>query len=428
MARLQIPTALHYADYRRYTVARLLWALASQMLVVAVGYQVYMISKNPFDLGLIGLSQFLPFIVLTLPAGHIADTFDRRRVLIVCYGLLTVCAGALAVITITEPANVGPIIALMMLYGAARSLALPTAQALVPNLVPTADFPSAVAFSSTTYQTATIVGPALGGILLVIGPQVVYLAAVGFLAMATIFMTRLRHGGRSTNDGPRKAISVTTLLSGVQFVRSRPIILGSISLDMFAVLFGGAVALLPIYATDILHVGPTGLGLLRAAPAVGALAAAVTLGIVPLRRRAGPWLFGSVAAFGVATVAFAVSTTFLISIAALVAMGCADMISVYCRNLVVQLATPDEIRGRVSAVNGVFVGASNELGEFESGITAAWWGPVGASLVGGVITIGVAITWAVLFPMLRRMDRFPTLPATGEPLIAAEQELAERGP
>jgi MFS family permease len=426
MVRPQIPSALQYPDYRRYTAARLLWALASQMLIVAVGYQVYTISHNPFDLGLIGLSQFLPFIVLTLPAGHIADTFDRRRVLILCYGLLTVVAAALAVITITEPANAAPIIALMMLYGAARSIALPTAQSLVPNLVPTADFPSAVAFSSTTYQTATIVGPAVGGILLVIGPQIVYLAAVIFLAMATLLMTRLRHGGRSTEGGPRKAVSVATLLSGVQFVRSRPIILGSISLDMFAVLFGGAIALLPIYATDILHVGPTGLGLLRAAPAVGALVTAITLGVVPLRRRAGPWLFGTVAAFGVGTVVFSLSTTFVITLGALVVMGCADMVSVYVRNLVVQLATPDEIRGRVSAVNGVFVGASNELGEFESGVTAAWWGPVGASLVGGLVTIGVAITWAVLFPMLRTMDRFPTLP-TVEPLVAAEEEVAERG-
>ncbi len=423
---MQVPGALRYADFRWYTSARLLWAFASQMLIVAVGYQVYTITRNPLDLGLIGLSQFLPFIVLTLPAGHIADAFDRRKVLILCYALLTVCAAALAVVSIADPAGAGPIIVLMILYGAARALALPTAQALVPNLIPTADLPSAVAFTSTTFQVATIAGPALGGVLLLFGPHVVYAATVVFLAAATLLMTRLKREGPG-DARERKATSLTSLLLGVQFVRKNPIVIGSISLDMFAVFFGGAVALLPIYATDILNVGPTGLGLMRAAPAVGALVAAVVLGLRPLRRRVGPWLFGSVATFGVATVVFAVSTSFALTLAALAVMGLSDMISVYVRNLVVQLATPDDIRGRVSAVNGVFIGASNELGEFESGVTAAWWGPIGASLVGGVATIAVAVAWAILFPVLRTMDRLPDSPRVSSVPLAGE-EVAERSP
>jgi MFS family permease len=401
------PAALALPDFRWYIGGRLLWALASQILTVAVGFQVYEISRNPFDLGLIGVSQFLPFVVLTLPAGHMADAFDRRRVLLVCYGLLTVCAAALAVVAVSDPSNTGPIIALMTLYGAARALSAPTSQALLPNLVPKGDFPSAVAFSSTIFQVATIVGPGIGGLLLLAGPQAAYLAAVAFLLLATVMLLRVRAGGRPAEAASREPLSVDALLSGVRFVRTRPIVLGSISLDMFAVLFGGAVALLPIYATDILHVGPTGLGLLRGAPAVGGLAAALVLSVRPLRRHAGPWIFGSVAVFGVATVVFAMSTDFPLSLGALAIMGSADMISVYIRNLVVQLATPDEIRGRVSAVNGVFIGASNELGEFESGVTAAWWGAVPAAVVGGILTVVVAVTWAGLFPVLRQLDRFP---------------------
>lgn len=410
----RVPGALRHADFRRYTLSRMLWAIASQMLTVAVGYQVYTISRNPLDLGLIGVSQFLPFIVLTLPAGHIADAFDRRRVLVLCYALLTACGAGLAVVTIADPSSTGPIIALMTLYGAARSLATPVSQALVPNLVPLRDFPGAIAFTSTTFQFATIVGPAIGGVLLVAGAEVVYVTTVACLLVATVLVLGLRSGGRRQDAPGRAPVSIETLLSGVRFVRSRPIVLGSISLDMFAVLFGGATALLPIYATDILDVGPTGLGLLRAAPAVGALVAAVALGVRPLGERVGPWLFGSVAAFGVGTIVFAVSTSFALSLAALAFMGLSDMISVYIRNLIVQLATPDEIRGRVSAVNGVFIGASNELGDFESGITAAWWGPVAAALVGGLVTVAVAAAWAWRFPGLRRMDRFPRLAASVE--------------
>ncbi len=405
----RVPGALRHADFRRYTVSRLLWTLASQMLTVAVGYQVYVISRNPFDLGLIGLSQFLPFIALTLPAGHIADAFDRRRVLVLCYALLTLCGAALAVVTVADPSSTGPIIALMTLYGAARALATPVSQALVPNLVPVTELPGAIAFTSTTWQFATIVGPAIGGILLVAGAEVVYTATVVCLVGATILVVGLRQGGRVAGGPSREPVSMATLLSGVHFVRSRPIVLGSISLDMFAVLFGGAVALLPIYATDILDVGPTGLGLLRAAPAVGALVAALALGVRPLTSRVGPWLFGSVAVFGLGTIVFAVSTVFVVSLVALLVMGLSDMVSVYIRSLIIQLATPDEIRGRVSAVNGVFIGASNELGDFESGITAAWWGPVPAALVGGLATVVVAVAWAWLFPGLRRMTRFPEM-------------------
>ncbi len=423
--RFSRPEALDYVAYRRYVTARTLWALASQMLAIAVAFQVYSISRDPLDLGLIGLAVFLPFVVLTLPAGHIADTYDRQRVLVVCYGLLTLCAVALIVITLIGPPDPRPIIALMILYGAARAIALPAAQAMVPNLVPPAVLPNAVAFNSTTYQTATIIGPAIGGVLLVFGAGFAYGAAALCLLAATLLMTRVHVLGPAT-DRPRGALTVASLMSGIQFVRRQPMVLGAISLDMFAVLFGGAVALLPIYALDILHVGPTGLGIMRAAPAVGAVVMAVTLGALPLRRRVGRWLFVSVAIFGMATVVFALSRSFPLTLAALVVMGSVDMISVYIRNLVVQLATPDAIRGRVSAVNGVFVGASNELGEFESGTTAALWGPVTAVLVGGLATIAVAASWAVLFPMLRTMDRFPD-PAAVPGADVAAAEASERG-
>lgn len=399
--------ALRHPDFRRYLVAQLLWALASQMMTVAVGYQVYMLSRNPLDLALVGLSQFLPFVVLVLPAGHAADVFDRRRLLQLTYGVQAMFALAMTLVAISSPTSTGPIIALMTLVGVARAISLPTTQSIRPNLVDVEDYPNAVALSSTSFQIATIAGPAVGGILLLGGEAVVYGTSVVLLLIATAMALRLRRGGRSDGSPSKASLTMAGILSGVSFVRRQPLVLGAISLDMFAVLFGGAVALLPIYATDILHVGPVGLGLLRSAPAVGALIAALWLGIRPFQDRVGMRLFASVGAFGVAVVVFAVSTSFVVSIVALTFMGTADMVSVYIRNLVVQLSTPDAIRGRVSAINGVFVGASNELGDFESGITAAAWGAVTAAVVGGVMVIAVAVAWAVLFAPLLRMDRFP---------------------
>ncbi len=390
----------------RYLTARFISSLAVQMLVVAVGYQVYAVTGSALDLGLIGLSQFLPFIVLALPAGHVADVVDRRRILAITLGLLVVVAVGLAAVAASRPTDATPVLLLMALFGAARAFSAPASQSILVNLVPAGEFGNAVALSSSTYQVATVVGPALGGVLLLAGTTTVYGVVAAMLALSTVLVAVLRSGGREA-DAVAEPMSARSLFSGIGFVRSRPIVLGSISLDMFAVLFGGATALLPIYAADILHVGPDGLGLLRAGPAVGATVVGALLATRSLDHRLGAWLFGGVAGFGVATVVFAVSTAFFVSLLALVVMGAADMVSVYVRHSLVQLVTPDAIRGRVSAVNAVFINASNELGEFESGLTASWWGAAAAATVGGVAVIGVAVVWAVAFPMLRRLDRFP---------------------
>ena len=398
-------TVLRHPDLRRYLSARLLVGVATQVQTVAVGWQVFSVSGDPFDLGLVALSQFLPFILLILPAGHVADRYDRRHVQLLTYVLLAVCAAVLLAISLAGVTDTAPVFGVMVLFGIARAFNQPTGQALLPNLAPIRLFPQAVAANSSLGQVATIAGPAIGGVLVVVGVAVAYALSVVLLVAGVLLVSRLRGGGREERS--REPVSWSTLLSGITFVRSRPIVLGSISLDLFAVLFGGATALLPIYAGEILDVGPVGLGVMRAAPAVGAalLAAAVT--VRPIRRHVGRWMFGGVVAFGVATIVFGFSTSLALSLAALVVMGAGDMVSVYIRHLLVQLETPDEIRGRVSAVNSVFIGASNELGEFESGVTAAWWGIVPAVVIGGGATVAVALAWSRLFPVLRRLDRFP---------------------
>jgi hypothetical protein len=353
----------------------------------------------------VALSQFLPFILLILPAGHVADRYDRRRVQLVTYAILAACAAALLALALAGIEDLAPVFGVMVLFGVARAFNQPTGQALLPNIAPPGTFPQAVALNSSLGQIATIAGPALGGALVILGIGVAYGLAFVLLIIGVLLVTRLRGGGRMETS--REPVSWQSLLSGITFVRSRPVVLGSISLDLFAVLFGGATALLPIYAGEILDVGPAGLGVMRAAPAVGAAILAAALTVRPLRRHAGRWMFGGVVAFGIATIVFGVSTSFALSLGALVVMGAGDMVSVYIRHLLVQLETPDEIRGRVSAVNSVFIGASNELGEFESGVTAAWWGVIPAVVVGGAATIAVAAAWAWLFPSLRRLDRFP---------------------
>jgi MFS family permease len=401
--------SLGYPDVRRYLTARFVVAVAVQMQTVAVGWQVFQITHNPFDLGLIGLSQFLPFIVLVLPAGQLSDRYDRRRIVLACYLIAALAAGALATLSWSANTAVVPIFAVMALFGIVRALIMPTTQALLPNLVPATVFGNAVALNTSLLEVATIGGPAVAGVLILLGTTSVYvICAVLFLAGATITL-RLREGGRTQAAEP---ISMRSLFSGISFVRGNRSVLGSISLDLFAVLFGGAMALLPAFAIDVLHVGSTGLGLLRAAPALGAGVAGAVLAVRPIRTAVGRWLFGCVALFGVATLVFGISTSFVLSLLALVVLGGADMVSMYIRHLLVQLQTPDAIRGRVSAVNAVFIGASNELGEFESGVTAAWWGIVPAVLVGGVATIAVAFIWSSLFPSLRRLDRFPGAAST----------------
>jgi MFS family permease len=400
--RLQV---LGLPDLRRYLLARFSAGVASQVQTVAVGWQVFSLTGDPFDLGLVALSQFLPFILLILPAGHVADRYDRRRIQTLTYALLAVCAVTLLGLFMAGLDDTGPIFGVMVVSGIARAFNQPTSQALLPNLVPPASLPQAMAVTSSLGQVATIAGPAIGGVLVLTGVGTAYGLATVLLLLAVVLIFALSGGRRAA--GWAEPVSWRSFLSGITFVRSRPVILGSISLDLVAVLFGGAEALLPIYAGEVLDVGPVGLGIMRAAPAVGAAILAATLTVRPLRRRVGRWMFGGVFAFGVATIVFGLSTSFAISLAALVVMGAGDMVSVYIRHLLVQLETPDEIRGRVSAVNAVFIGASNELGEFESGITAAWWGIVPAVVIGGAATIVVAGVYTRLFRGLWRLDRFP---------------------
>ena len=374
------------------------------MQTVAVGWQVYEITKDPLDLGLIGLSQFLPFVLLVLPAGHFADRHTRQKLLSACYGLELVCALLLLVFSLSGLSVVWPVFAVMVLFGVARAFAMPTGQALLPNVVPPALFGRAVAVNSTTWQLSTIAGPAVGGLVYLMGAEVVYATVAVLLASAVLLML-----GVKAPPPVRSSESVTfdSLLEGLRFVFRRRIILGAISLDLFAVLFGGATALLPAYASDILQVGPDGLGLLRAAPGVGAAVVALALAWKPLTERVGPAMLLGVGVFGVATVVFGLSENFLVSMMALAVLGAADMVSVYIRHMLVQLETPDAIRGRVSAVSAVFIGASNELGEFESGVTAAWWGLRPAVVVGGVASVAIAGLWTRWFPQLRGLSRFP---------------------
>ncbi len=395
---------LEYPDFVRFLSARLLASIAVQMQTVAVGWQIYAITRDPLDLGFVGLSQFLPFVLLVLPAGHVADRHNRALILSLCIALEFFCALALLAFTLSGLTVVWPVFAVMVVFGVARAFSMPAGQAIVPNLVPSSLFSRAVAVNSSTWQVSTIIGPAIGGLVYLAGPDVVYGTVAGLLAGAFLLIVGVK---TSKPARPDKPDSWQTLLEGLRFVWRRKVILGAVSLDLFAVLFGGAVALLPAYASDILHVGPDGFGWLRAAPGIGAAVIAIALATRPITRHVGAKMFAGVAVFGVATVVFGLSHDYLLSLAALVVIGASDMVSVYIRHMLVQLETPDEIRGRVSAVNAVFIGASNELGDFESGVTAAWWGLKPAVVVGGVVSFALAGIWMRAFPALRNIDRFP---------------------
>lgn len=399
---------LRYRDYAAYAATRFCTTLCWQMLSVAVGWQVYALTHDPLDLGYLGLVQFLPFVSLVLPGGHVADHTDRRLVLMISYAGSAICAIVLGWLSLTGSQSVWPIFAVMTAYGAGRAFWMPAGQAMTPNLVPVEAFPSAVALNSMLFEAGVIVGPALGGVLYLIGPAVVYgTVAVLLLVSLTLLSTIKPVKPREAADGTQTA----ALLDGLRYVLHRRALLGAISLDLFAVLFGGATALLPAYARDVLQVGPAGLGLLRTAGGLGATITALVLVLMPIERHVGRWMFSGVALFGVATIVFGLSRNFAVSLAALVLLGIGDMVSVYIRHVLIQLETPDAIRGRVSAVGSMFVGASNELGEFESGLTAGWFGLVPAVVLGGVATLVVVASYLKLFPQLRTMDRFRRRPA-----------------
>ena len=402
----------HQRPFVLYWLARVSTALAHQMITVGVGWQMYALTGSALDLGLVGLAQFVPSVLLLLLAGHVADRHDRRRVLQMCavaeaLAALVLCAGS-ALGMLTPRA----IFALVFLIGAARAFQIPTMQALLPSLVPPPLLARAIAANSTASQAATVAGPALGGLIYIAGPAIVYGACAMLFVAAGVLIRRVqpRHApfARPANSG------WASMLDGIRFVRGRPIVLGAISLDLFAVLLGGATALLPIYARDLLHTGPWGLGLLRSATAVGALGMALWLAHHPLGARAGRKMFVAVAVFGVATIVFGVSRSFTLSLAALVVLGAADVVSVVVRQTLVQLQTPDHMRGRVSAVNALFFGTSNQLGEFESGVVAAWIGVVPAVVVGGLGTLVVVMLWMKLFPDLARFDRLESAAIVSE--------------
>lgn len=393
--------------YTLYLVSRVSLIIAAQMLSVAVGWQIYEITGKALALGFSGLALFLPGFLLALPGGHLADRRDRRRILIVCHLGVAASAATLAVLSHSGGKSLVPIYAVLVVLGAIRAFSGSASQAMMPNLVEKRQLERAVALGSSAWQLAMIAGPSLGGVIYAATGEasVVYALCSAMAFVAFISVVAIGHHGSDVSPKPTGRASWGELLAGIRYVWSNKPILGAVSLDLFAVLLGGAVALLPIFARDLLRVGPWGLGLLRSAPAIGAATTAFALAWFPLRRRAGLTMFGAVFLYGLATIAFGLSRTVAISLAALLSLGAFDMFSVVVRSTLIQVRTPDAMRGRVSAVNMVFIGASNELGEFESGVTAAWLGPELAVLVGGIGTCVVVLLWAVLFPQLRQVDK-----------------------
>ena len=399
-------SAFRHRDFALFWVALVTEALALQMAIVAIGWQVYSVRENPLDLGLVGLAEFLPLLLLALPAGHLADRVPRRNLLTVMVSLNVVVLGGLLAITVADTGRVWPFFALAFVQGIGSAIGAPAGRALTPSLVPQEILVSALAHRSIAFQGSAVVGPAIGGILFAIQPELVYIVAIGLSLFALGCVLALR-SGRVPAAG--SVVGLDEVLAGVRLIRRTNVLLGAISLDLFAVLLGGAVALLPIFAKDILEVGPTGLGFLRAAPAVGSLLAALVIVRFPIRRRAGPKLFVVVAGFGVCMVAFGLSRQMWLSMLALACGAAFDTVSVVLRSTILPLVTPDELRGRVTAVEMVFISASNELGAFESGVAAALIGAVPAVVLGGIATIGVAAVWWKLFPSLTKVDRLDEL-------------------
>ena len=398
---LSSASAFTYPSFQRYWAARLCVTLAIQMQAVAIGWQVYDLTRRPLDLGLVGLAQFLPSLGLALITGHVADRYDRRTVMALCIIVEALCAVLFLTFTLQDGTNMPFLFGVLVLFGTARAFEFPASVALMPNLVPQRLFTNAAAWSSSSWQVATIVGPAIGGLLYAIGPEAVYGCCILMFLLSVFLVNTIRIEQR---EKEQMAATWESVVAGISFIRGQPVVLGAVSLDLFAVLLGGATALLPVYARDILYVGPLGLGLLRSAPAVGALAMALLIARRPIQRHAGAILLGAVGIFGLSIVVFGLSHNLWLSLLALTILGASDMISVVIRRVLVLVKTPDEMRGRVSAVESVFIGASNELGEFESGVTAAWFGVVPAVVLGGLGTLAVVGLWARIFPQLRRVD------------------------
>ena len=407
MASHTVTELMRQRAFMRMWFARLFATTGNQMLMVAVGWQMYELTGSAWDLGLVGLYQFLPALLLTLLAGHVADRLHRGRIIAAC--LVTQASVVLILVAATQGwcslagwVSRELLLGMSVMLGVARAFQMPAQQALTPMLVPPAMLPRAMAFSSAGMQTAIMGGPALGGVIFVAGATAVYATCAFFFVIGCALIAVLRY---DHVPPPREPVSMRTLLAGAEFVWQRKALLGAVSLDLFAVLLGGATALLPMFAKDILHVGPWGLGLLRAAPAAGALLSSVVLTRWPMNRRVGRTMLLAVAVYGVCMLVFGLSTSFVLSLLALAVSGGADMVSVVVRQTLMQIETPNAMRGRVSAVNSVFIGASNQLGEFESGATAALLGPVGSVVAGGVCTLLVAGWWFKGFPALARRDR-----------------------
>jgi MFS family permease len=401
--------AFSHPNFLIFVTARWFIVLALEMQSVAVGWQVYDITKKPLDLGLVGLAQFTPSFLLFLVSGHMADRVDRRKLIVMCYIGFATCSGLLLLTAAGAGHAILPIYGVVILSGIVRSFNGPVTRSILPQLVPDEHFANAVAWSSSANQSANILGPSIGGFVYAIsrGPSAVYALAMLAGLSAALAMLRIR---LQAKPRPREPISLKTVLAGIHYIFDHKVVLGSISLDLFAVLLGGAVALLPVFAREILKTGPWGLGLLRCSPGIGAATMAIVLAHRPLKGRAGTTMLWCVAGFGVFTILFGISHNLILSMISLVMVGATDMVSVITRAILVQLATPDEMRGRVNAVDMIFIGASNELGQFESGLTAAWFGTVPAVVLGGVGTLVVTALWALSFPDLRNATHPTTEP------------------
>ena len=420
-------------DFRFYSAARLIGIMGAEAQSVGVAWQVYQITHSALALGYTGLALFLPGIFFVLPAGHVADRYDRRTVILTCYTVQAIATFALLWLALHHSQNIWLIYSILFVIGAGRCFSGPAASALVPTLVPKDHFVNAVTWGASIFQIANATGPMIGGLLFTIplahlfggrfanfngAPLVYCFTLFGLLSFLSFFSVIKPRGAAE-----KKGFTVDTMLAGLRYVIGTRLLLGSISLDLFAVLLGGAASLMPIFAVDILHSGANGLGLLRAMPSLGALVVSLTLLVYPIKRRAGKIMLVCVGIFGVATIIFGLSRNIVLSCIALIFIGASDMISVVVRSSILQLATPPEMRGRVSSINWLFIGVSNEVGEYESGLTAHWWGAVRAVVIGGIASVAVTGSWSVFFPALRHADTL-----TAESLIALEKQFSSMEP